>query len=88
VLKELVKAAARPEANRLYRTVCLWWKEIEVLVITGATTGEVDANNAAIKNSKRTARLPRPRQLQIGYSPEKCRQDRRHDAHYRGSISP
>jgi transposase len=55
-LEELVKAAARPETNRLYRTVCRWWKEIEVLVITGATTGKVEANNTAIKNIKRTAR--------------------------------
>jgi hypothetical protein len=26
VPEELVKAAARPETNRLYRTVCRWWK--------------------------------------------------------------
>ncbi|MEW1918639.1 transposase [Pseudarthrobacter oxydans] len=56
VLEELVKAAARQETNRLYRTVCRWWKEIEVLIITGATTGKVEANNTAIKNIKRTAR--------------------------------
>jgi transposase len=55
-LEELVEAAGRPETNRLYRTVCRWWKEIEVLVITGATTGRVEANNTAIKNIKRTAR--------------------------------
>ena len=55
-LEELVKAAARPETDRLYRTVCRWWKEIEVLIITGATTGKVEANNTAIKNIKRTAR--------------------------------
>ncbi len=56
VLEELVKATARPETNMLYRTVCRWWKEIEVLIITGATTGKVEANNTAIKNIKRTAR--------------------------------
>lgn len=56
VLEELVKAAARPETNRLYRTICRWWKEIEVLIITGATTGKVEANNTAIKHIKRTAR--------------------------------
>lgn len=56
VLEELVKAAARPETNRLYRTVCRGWKEIEVLIITGATTGKVGDNNTAIKNIKRTAR--------------------------------
>jgi transposase len=55
-LEELVKAAGRPETNRLYRTVCRWWKEIEVLIITGATTGKVEANNTSIKNIKRTAR--------------------------------
>ncbi|UKA77320.1 ISL3 family transposase [Arthrobacter sp. FW306-07-I] len=55
-LEELVNAAARPETNRLYRTVCRWWKEIEVLIITGATTGKGEANNTAIKNIKRTAR--------------------------------
>jgi transposase len=33
VPEELVEAAARPETNRLYRTVCQWWKEIEVLII-------------------------------------------------------
>ncbi|WP_157693488.1 transposase [Pseudarthrobacter equi] len=56
VLEELVKAAARPETNRLYRTVCRWLKEIKVLIITGAKTGKVEANNTAIKNIKRTAR--------------------------------
>lgn len=55
-LEKLVKAAARPETNRLYHTVCRWWKEIEVLITTGATTGKVEANNTAIKNIKRTAR--------------------------------
>ena len=55
-LEELVRTAARPETNRLYRTVCRWWKEIEVFIITGATTGKVEANNTAIKNIKRTAR--------------------------------
>jgi hypothetical protein len=30
--------------------------EIEVLIVTGATTGKVEANNTAIKNFKRTAR--------------------------------
>ncbi|MEC5192566.1 MULTISPECIES: ISL3 family transposase [unclassified Arthrobacter] len=56
VLEDLVKAAGRPETNRLYRTVCRWWKEIEVLIITGATTGKVEANNTSIKNIKRAAR--------------------------------
>jgi transposase len=55
-LKVLVEAAARPETNNLYRTVCRWWKEIEVLIVTGATTGKVEANNTGIKNIKRAAR--------------------------------
>ncbi|MDQ0618545.1 transposase [Arthrobacter globiformis] len=55
-LKALVEAAGRPEANKLYRTVCRWWKEIEVLIVTGATTGKVEANNTGIKHIKRTAR--------------------------------
>jgi hypothetical protein len=74
-LEELVKEAARPETNRLYRTVCRWWKEIEVLIITGATTGKVEANNTAIKNIKRRPRIPQRSQLQIDYSLEKCRPD-------------
>jgi hypothetical protein len=45
-------------------------EEIEVLIITGATTGKVEANNRVIKNIKRT----QPSQLQIGYSLENCRQ--------------
>jgi transposase len=55
-LKALVEAAGRPETNKLYRTVCRWWKEIEVLIVTGATTGKVESNNTGIKHIKRTAR--------------------------------
>ncbi|MET3808956.1 ISL3 family transposase [Arthrobacter sp. UYEF3] len=55
-LKILVEAAGRPETNKLYRTVCRWWNEIEVLIVTGATTGKVEANNTGIKHIKRTAR--------------------------------
>jgi transposase len=55
-LKVLVDAAGRPETNKLYRTVCRWWNEIEVLIVTGATTGKVEANNTAIKHIKRTPR--------------------------------
>ncbi|MBT2588422.1 hypothetical protein [Arthrobacter sp. ISL-95] len=35
-LQDLVEHAAQPEMTRLWRTVCRWWKKIEVLVITGA----------------------------------------------------
>jgi hypothetical protein len=55
-LQALVERAAQPETNRLWRTVCRWWKEIEVLIVTGATTAKVEANNTAIKHIKRTAR--------------------------------
>ncbi|MDR7159813.1 ISL3 family transposase [Arthrobacter sp. BE255] len=39
-LQALVFQAAQPETNRLWRTVCRWWKEIEVLIVTGATTAK------------------------------------------------
>ena len=52
----LVKPAAQPETTRLWRTVCRWWKEIEVLIVTGATTAKVEANNTAIQHLKRTGR--------------------------------
>ena len=44
------------ETTRLWRTVCRWWKEIEVLIVTGATTAKVEANNTAIKHIKMTGR--------------------------------
>ncbi len=56
ILKELVDRAGQPETTRLFRTVCRWWDEIEVLIVTGATTAKVEANNTAIKNIKRTGR--------------------------------
>jgi transposase len=49
-LKVFVDAAGRPETNKLYRTICRWWNEIEVLIVTGATTGKVEANNTSIKH--------------------------------------
>ncbi|BAS11984.1 transposase [Arthrobacter sp. Hiyo8] len=52
-LQVLVEQAAQPETNRLWRTICRWWKEIEVLIVTGATTAKVEANNTAIKHIKR-----------------------------------
>jgi transposase len=55
-LQGLVERAAQPETNRLWRTVCRWWKEIEVLIVTGATTAKVEANNTTIKHIKRTGR--------------------------------
>ena len=55
-LEHLVKESGQPETTRLWRTTCRWWKEIEVLIVTGATTGKVEANNTSIKHIKRTAR--------------------------------
>jgi transposase len=40
-LEQLVKAAGRPETNRLYRTVCRWWKEIEMLIMNCFSFGMV-----------------------------------------------
>ncbi len=61
-LQNLVERASQPETNRLWRTICRWWKEIEVLIVTGATTAKVEANNTAIKHIKR-AGLNRPSRL-------------------------
>ncbi len=55
-LADLVERAAMPETDRLYRTLCRWWAEIEVLIVTGATTARVEANTTGIKHIKRTAR--------------------------------
>ena len=55
-LERLVKESKQPETTRLWRTICRWWKEIEVLIVTGATTGKVEANNTSIKHIKRTGR--------------------------------
>ncbi|MFF2676820.1 transposase [Arthrobacter koreensis] len=55
-MQALVERSAEPETNRLWRTVCRWWKEIEVLIVTGATTAKVEANNTAIRHIKRTGR--------------------------------
>jgi transposase len=55
-LKGLVEAAGRPEMNKLYRTVCGWWKEIEVLIVTRRHHRKGRGNNTGIKQIKRTAR--------------------------------
>lgn len=55
-VQALVQQADQPETNRLWRTVCRSWKEIEVLIVTGATTAKVEGNNTAIKHIKRTGR--------------------------------
>ncbi|WP_258067298.1 transposase [Arthrobacter sp. GMC3] len=55
-LERLVKESNQPETTRMWRTLCRWWKEIEVLIVTGATTGKVEANKTSIKHIKRTGR--------------------------------
>ncbi|WP_425863799.1 transposase [Arthrobacter sp. TWP1-1] len=55
-LEELVQESKQPETTRLWRTICRWWKEIEILIVTGATTGKVEVNSTSIKHIKRTAR--------------------------------
>lgn len=35
--------------EQVYRTACRRWKEVEVLIVTGATAGKVEANNTAVK---------------------------------------
>jgi transposase len=52
----LLERAAQPETTRLWHTICRWWQETEVLIITSATTAKVEANNTAIKHLKRTGR--------------------------------
>jgi transposase len=52
----LVLAADMPETDRLWNTVCAWWTEIEVLVVTGVTNARTEAANTSIKQIKRTGR--------------------------------
>jgi transposase len=55
-LRSLAERAGQPETTRLWRTLCRWWQEIEVLIVTGATTAKVEANNTSIKHINRTGR--------------------------------
>ncbi|WP_425863797.1 transposase [Arthrobacter sp. TWP1-1] len=50
-LEHLEQESNQPETTTLWRTMCRWWKEIEVLIVTGATTGKVEANNASTSNT-------------------------------------
>lgn len=45
---------AQPETIRLWRTACQWWKELEILNVTAATTAKAEAIDSAIKHIKRT----------------------------------
>lgn len=51
-----VLAADMPETTRLFDTICAWWDEIEVLIVTGATNARTEAANTSIKQLKRTGR--------------------------------
>lgn len=51
-----VLAADMPETTRLFDTICAWWEQIEVLIVTGATNARTEAANTAIKHIKRTGR--------------------------------
>ncbi|MBD1539187.1 transposase [Arthrobacter sp. S13_S34] len=52
----MFERAAQPKTNSLWRTICPWWKDIQDLIVTGATPAKVEANNTAIKHIKRTGR--------------------------------
>ena len=52
----LVTAADMPETDRLWNTVCAWWPEIEVPIVTGVTNARTEAANTSIKHIKRTGR--------------------------------
>ncbi|SKB82056.1 hypothetical protein SAMN05660473_02521 [Arthrobacter sp. 49Tsu3.1M3] len=54
-LRVLVESAGRPGTNKLYRTACGRWREIEVLIFTGALIGKVEANITGFKHIKGTA---------------------------------
>jgi transposase len=51
-----VMVANRPETDRLWKTICAWRAEIEVLIATGVTCARTEAANTSIKNIKRTGR--------------------------------
>jgi hypothetical protein len=54
-LGHYVQVADMPESDRLWDTICAWWTDIEVLVVTGVTNPP-KAANISIKNIKRTRR--------------------------------
>ena len=56
LLGHYVMVADMPETDRLWNTICAWWAEIEVLIITGVANARTEAANTSIKNIKRTGR--------------------------------
>jgi len=71
-----VQVAHMLETDRLWNTICEWWPEIEVLIVTGVTNARTEAANTSIKNIKRPSRLQKPRQLQSPH-PAAQRRERR-----------
>jgi hypothetical protein len=81
-LQGLVERAAQPETNRLWRTTCGWRKEIDILIVTGATTAKLGANNTAIKHIKRTVRgFTNARNYKTLILFAQCRQDSGMNSH-------
>jgi transposase len=74
-LQSLAERAGQPETTRLWRTVCRWWQKIEVLIVTGATTGKVEANNTASSTSNAPDAGHQRPQLQNAYPVAQCRQN-------------
>jgi transposase len=56
LLGHYVQVADMPETDRLSNTICVWWTEIEVLIVTGVTNARTEAANTGIKHLKRTGR--------------------------------
>jgi transposase len=56
LLGHYVMVADMPETDRLWNTICAWWTEIEVLIVTGVTNARTEAANTGIKHLKRTGR--------------------------------
>lgn len=51
-----VPAADTTETTRLWETICTWWPQIEVAVVTDVTNARTEAANTSIKQIKRTGR--------------------------------
>ncbi|MDO5865859.1 transposase [Paenarthrobacter ureafaciens] len=51
-----VEKAERPKGTNCGVRSAGWWREIEVSIVTGATTAKLGANNTAIKYINRTGR--------------------------------
>ena len=54
LLGHYVQVPHMPETDKLWNTICQWWAEIEVLIVTGGADARTEAANTSIKNIKRT----------------------------------